>query len=232
MVAIGAVHPKFPTKQRHTAILPKGRGLVEQQAHLRDGALLAVVAQRPLDPSAQQGRGQRRHACPLVGKGHAAQRDQGGIDPASALVGKDERLVEVKRVHEVVVGKDRHLVQVAEAVPVGRADDNRVVLIHLPDRVNHLLLNRVPSRVAEAVRLVEYLVVEPGWMRGKVGGELGPHRHQHRADLRGGAHRRVKRVVVQNKMQPQLVGPICDLIEKNVEQGVYAVVRRAVGHGV
>ena len=138
----------------------------------------------------------------------------------------------MKRVHEVVVGKDRHPLQVAEAVPVGRANDDRVLLIHLPDRVNHLLLNRVPSRVANAVRLVEDLVVKLGWMRSKVRGKLGPHRHQHIADVRGGAHRRIKRVVVQNQMQPQLVSPTCNLIEKVVEQGIDAVIRRTTGHGV
>ena len=184
VVAVGAVHPKLPAKQRHAAILLKGRGLVEQYVYLRDGALLAVIAQRRADPRALQGRGQRRHARPLVGKGHAAQRHQRRIGPASALVGKDERLVEVKRVHEVVVGKNRHPLQVAEAVPVGRANDDRVLLIHLPNRVDHLLLDRVPSRVANAVWLVEYLVVELGRMRGKVRGELGPHRHQHVANIR------------------------------------------------
>ena len=33
-------------------------------------------------------------------------------------------------------------------------------------------------------------------------------------------------------MQPQLVGPIRDLIEKFIEQGIDAVIRRTAGHGV
>ena len=232
IVAVGTVHPKLTAKQRHAAILLKGRGFVEQYAHLRDGSLLTVIAQRRADPRALQGRGQHRHARPLVGKRHAAQRHQGGIGPASALVGEDKRLVEVKRVHEVVIGKDRHLLQVAEAVPVGRTNDDCVLLIHLPNRVDHLLLNRVPSRVANAVRLVEDLVVELSRMRGKMRGKLGPHRHQHVANVRRRTLRRIKRVVVQDQMQPQLVSPIRDLIEKVVEQGIDAVGRRPARHGV
>ena len=39
-------------------------------------------------------------------------------------------------------------------------------------------------------------------------------------------------MVVQNQMQSQLIGPIRDLIEQVVEQGIDAVVRRAASHGV
>ena len=138
----------------------------------------------------------------------------------------------MKSVHEVVVGIDRHPPQIAEAVPVGRANDDCVSLIHLPDRVDHPLLDRIPSLISNAVRLVEHLVVELGWMIRKVSSKLSPHWHQHIANIRRSIHRRIKRVVVQNQMQPQLVGPIRDLVEKGVEQGIDAVIRRTTRHGV
>ena len=114
---------------------------------------------------------------------------------------KQKGIVEMKRIQQLVVGVARHRFQVVVAVPSSGPHDDHVVRVDLADRVDDLLLYRIPSGVGYSMRLVENFVIQTLGASLIARSQLTPHRNQNLANLWIGVGVYIKGVVVQNEME-------------------------------